>query len=252
MDLEQLGDAEMLELLQLANHLHELPANPIVRHEVLLEHLCAMTESTVGLSALLELSPREAAQVLFFASHGLDKSHQQAMANRYLRSLDEPLSAPPPLIRLLESRGWELPGFRFNGEQDARFHDAQDLCRSLGLGTGMFSTSTVTAPRLVSVLSLHRARLDQRSFTAKHRRMLKLLHSVIGWNLPRSPSPRARRSLRALAAPATDTAPIYSPAKAKSRSRRNSVGARTPFTPTSRRSIATSGSRRAASCFHCL
>ena len=54
---DRLDDTEMLGLLRLANRLHDLPANPVVRHEFMLRQLCAMTGASAGISALLEVPP---------------------------------------------------------------------------------------------------------------------------------------------------------------------------------------------------
>src|SRR5438046_5868026 len=105
MNSERLNDADALALLKLANRLHELPGNPIVQHEWMLKELCQMCGASAGISALLDAPPRQAANVLFLTSHGLEAQHQQSAINRYMRALDTPLSAPPSLIRLLEFRG---------------------------------------------------------------------------------------------------------------------------------------------------
>jgi DNA-binding CsgD family transcriptional regulator len=209
MNGERLDDGEMLGLLKLANRLHELPANIVVQHEFMLHELCAMTGASAGISTLIDAPPREAANVLFLVHHGLDHAQQQWAMNRYLRALDEPLSAPAPLVRLLESRGWEHSR-RVNGDYDDFLRDARELCRSLNLGPGIFSALPLPPTRLISIVSLHRPLSEPRPFTLRQRRLVQLFHSEIGWTFrahaPVEPaeasrlSPRQQQTLRHLLA----------------------------------------------------
>ena len=100
-----------------------------------------MTGAVAGISALLDAPPREAANVLFLVHHGLEQPRQQSTLNRYLRTLDAPMSAPAPLIRLLESRRWEAPR-HFNGDFESEPGDARELCRSLNVGPAIFSCAS--------------------------------------------------------------------------------------------------------------
>jgi DNA-binding CsgD family transcriptional regulator len=209
MTAERLEDLEMLELLKLANRLHELPASPIVRHEHMLRELCAMTGATAGMSALLDTPPHEAANIVFLVHHGLEDAQQQWSLNRYLRALDAPLSAPAPLMRLLESRSWHPP-LRLNGDEDEILRDARELCRPLNLGSAIVSTLSITSTRLISVLTLHRPLSDPQPFSPRQRRLVQLFHSEIGWTFrvqsPAEPaetsrlSPRQQQTLRHLLA----------------------------------------------------
>jgi DNA-binding NarL/FixJ family response regulator len=206
---ERLEDSEMLGLLKLSNQLHELPPNLIVRHEFMLRQLCDMTGAVAGISALLDAPPREAANVLFLVHHGLQEPRQQSTLNRYLRALDAPMSAPTPLIRLLESRRWEAPR-RFNGDFESEPVDAGELCRALDVGPAIFSALPLPASRLVSVLSLHGPSDNSQPFTYRQRRMAQLFHSQIGWTFRVHPptesaeatrlSPRQQQTLRHLLA----------------------------------------------------
>src|SRR5689334_9627600 len=47
---------DALALLQLSTQIHDLPPNPIVRHETMLRELCRLTDSAVGTCALLRAS----------------------------------------------------------------------------------------------------------------------------------------------------------------------------------------------------
>src|SRR5437899_3180557 len=47
------GDAR--SLLQLCNHIHDLPPNPIVRHEYMLRGLCRLSDAAIGCCALLRV-----------------------------------------------------------------------------------------------------------------------------------------------------------------------------------------------------
>ncbi len=177
---EQFDDSEMLGLLKLANRLHELPANPIVRHEFMLAELCRMTGASAGISALLDAPQHETVSILFLVHRGLDHVQQQSTMNRYLRALDAPLSAPAPLIRLLESRAWEGLSHGKSGEHDP-LGDIRELCRPLNLEPGIFSSLPLPPTRLISIVSIHRSMNESREFTSRHRRMVRLFHSEIGW-----------------------------------------------------------------------
>ena len=199
----------MLALLKLANQLHELPANPIVRHEFMLTELCRMTGACAGISALLDASPGKTASVLFLVHHGLENAQQHSAMNRYLRALDEPLSAPAPLIRLLESRRWELLSRRSDTDGDA-LGDARELCRPLNVLPGIISILPLPPTRLINIVTVHRPINESRAFTARQWRMVRLFHSEIGWTFrvqaPAEPaetsqlSPRQQQTLRHLLA----------------------------------------------------
>jgi DNA-binding CsgD family transcriptional regulator len=210
MNADRLNETDLLALLKLANRLHELPANPVVRHEFMLTQLCGLSEATVGFSALLDAPPHEAAQVVFLVYHGMENNHQHTAINRYLRALDAPMSAPTSLIRLLESRVWETASRCTNGDGtiDQSLTDTQELCKPLNLGAAIFSSIPLRGTRMMSVLSVHRNANDNKPFTPRQRRLVQLFHSEIGWTFqqqfPTEPgsgnrlTPRQQQTLRHL------------------------------------------------------
>jgi DNA-binding CsgD family transcriptional regulator len=183
MNADRLTEADLLALLKLSNRLHELPSNPVVRHEFMLTQLCGLSGATAGFSALLDVSPREAAHIVFLVYHGMESGHQHSAISRYLRALDTPLSAPTSLIRLLESRAWETAARHVNGD-DAMGQllcDTGELCKPLNLGSAIFSSIPLRGARLVSALSVHRESSDPKPFTPRQRRLVQLFHSEVGW-----------------------------------------------------------------------
>jgi DNA-binding CsgD family transcriptional regulator len=212
---EELADVDMLALLKLSNHLHELPANPIARHEQMLQALCKLTDAVAGISMLLEAAPRERANVLFLVYHGFEEVREQAKIHSYLRALDVPGETPEPLARLLESRLLESLARReeHNGLEQS-IVDARELARSLNLGSTIVSAQPLRPARLISFISLHRSLDATRPFSARHRRLLELFHSQIGWTFrvsqPAEPgaatklSPRQQQTLGHLLAGASE------------------------------------------------
>src|SRR3954464_1852562 len=87
-------------LLALTNDLHDLPANPVVRHEAMLRGLEKAVGGFVGVSALLRKEPSsKRASLMMLIYHGWANEAQRKTANEYWRSLEPINPVRAPLLR---------------------------------------------------------------------------------------------------------------------------------------------------------
>jgi|SRR5581483_7472193 len=177
MGIHRMEDGEMLGLLKLSNDLHELPANPAVRHECMLKRLCEMTGASGGFSLLLDAPPREPARIVFLVHHGIGQAQAEWAINRYLRALHHPLSA------LLEFEAG-------HGERGCEW------CEQCPLGAAMFSSTALPPSQLISILTLHRAANESHPFSEQQCRLVRLFHSQIGWTFRVSSATDPSQSMR--------------------------------------------------------
>jgi DNA-binding CsgD family transcriptional regulator len=208
----RITQADILALLRLSNHLHELPINPIIRHEHMLTELCSMIGATFGISALLDTRPTLQPSLLFLVYHGFDDPERQSKVYQCVRSMEDVAARPLSLMQLLGlskplgTNGIGMNGFAVDVPRRIRQPHGND---ELQLGNSVTSMIEVGRNPLRSVLSFHRSRNDRRPFNLRDRRVVRLFHSQMEWmfsdQLPHeaastfdSLTPRQQQTLRYL------------------------------------------------------
>jgi DNA-binding CsgD family transcriptional regulator len=218
------GDARAL--LQLCNHIHDLPANPIVRHECMLRGLCRLTDSALGVCALLHVRGDDfvatartsrvsringaamapaivahAPRAMFVAYTGCETIAATRLLNEYLRNFRPPDPAQHALLVASAARGWrQMTRSRAHlVAGDAWYHSAHLLTvrQPLGVDDALYSVLPLAHDALartacVNLISLGR-RTGSPPFGPRERQLLHVFHGAASW-LYRSELPHERRA----------------------------------------------------------
>lgn len=226
MNHRQINNGDMLAMLRLTNRLHELPPNPIVRHEQMLAELCRIIGAAAGVSAVLDVRADHVPALLFLVYHGIDDQNRQSRVHQSVRAMDDASPSPDRLMRLLalpqsipatldaSDQSWrsKFSGSNLDGPAkvyQARRQDRQPM--QLGDSVGSILKLQLRGTDLISAISFHTGGYDRRAFSRRDRLVIRLFHSQIEWmfraHLPaksnsdvESLTPREQQTLRCLLA----------------------------------------------------
>ncbi|MBC8106327.1 MAG: response regulator transcription factor [Anaerolineae bacterium] len=205
---------DMSALLKLANELHELAPNPVVRQEHMLRSLAKVLGARVGVSLMGRAGPRSAPERLdlcMLAYHGLDNPQHRRAANEYFRTMLPNNPVRRPMLKLTST---ESP-VTYRREQlveDRAWYSSpyyEQRHQAMGVDHAIYSAMSFDGSRLVTAMGMYRSSGDRRRFTDRERSLMRMFHSQAQWLYECEPpgdgspvmvvlSPRQKQTLRLL------------------------------------------------------
>lgn len=182
---ERIRSSDIATLIGLANELHELPANTIVRHEHALKVLLKLIGAAVGFSCLFRTRDAEALDLLMLIYEGWHTDPQREAANHYFRTLTPPNPARRIMIRraraardgpIAATRDAVVPDRAWYASDYVQLHQ-----RAMGADHQVFSVMAMDGSDVFTSLAFSRLWGERRRFGARERDLLRLFHSQSGW-----------------------------------------------------------------------
>lgn len=211
----RIREQDIAALLKLANELHELAPNPVMRHEHMLRSLGKLIDARVGFSAMGRTGPPSLAgkfDLCMLVYRGWDDAKQRAAANEYFRTLLPTNPARPPLIQksITESPATYRREELVDDDRWYRSPYVQQRHLAMGVDHAVYSAMSFDRSRLLTAMGLFRMQGDRRRFTDRERVLLRMFHSQAQWLYDCEPpteggspirvvlSPRQKQTLRLL------------------------------------------------------
>jgi DNA-binding CsgD family transcriptional regulator len=173
----QIKSNDIGALLRLIHELHEMQPNPVLRHEHLLQRLCAIVDAAAGGSAVFDLSGSEPALQFVVYTHATGNAHEH--------NADFPRRFDPPdamILRLLK----KVDAHSGNALvcNDSQLLSPRTVSRSRGHAgrtPSLFSALALSGSGLVTVIYLARDVAKRIPFHPDQCQIVALLHSELAW-----------------------------------------------------------------------
>jgi DNA-binding CsgD family transcriptional regulator len=212
--LDRVRHQDISALLKLANELHELAPNPVVRQEHMLRSLAKILGASVGVSLLGRAGPPSAPErmeLCMLVYHGLEDPAHRRAANEYFRTM---LPNNPVRGVLVKLSARESPA-TYRREQlvdDRVFYRSpyfEQRHQAMGVDHSIYSVMSFDGSRLMTGMAMYRSIGDRRRFTDRERSLMRMFHSQAQWLYECEPpgdgspvmvvlSPRQKQTLRLL------------------------------------------------------
>lgn len=173
-------------LLRLANELHELAPNPVVRQEHMLGALAKLLGASVGVSLMGRAGPPSAPERLdlcMLVCHGLDDPDHRRAANAYFRTM---LPTNPARGAIFKLSATESPATYRREElvDDRAWYRSpyfEQRHQAMGVDHAIYSAMSFDGTRLVTAMGMYRATGERRRFTDRERSLMRMFHSQAQW-----------------------------------------------------------------------
>jgi DNA-binding CsgD family transcriptional regulator len=215
---ERIRAEDISALLRLANELHELAPNPVVRHEHMLRSLGKVLGAQVGVSLIGRAGPSSSPErfdLCMLVYHGWTDARQRAAANEYFRTMMPANPVRPSLVKrsLRETPATYRREQLVADDEWYRSRYVQERHRAMGVDHAMYSVASIDRSRLMTGIAVYREERDTRRFTDRERVLLRMFHSQAQWLYDSEPitsgpnsasplqivlSPRQKQTLRLL------------------------------------------------------